>query len=69
MSENSHFDKLVNAGQPIGEIIGVDRFLIKVKGLQPINTHALVMFDDGSKGFVQHILKITLRSCTWVLNR
>ena len=51
MSENSHFDKLVNAGQPIGEIIGVDRFLIKVKGLQPINTHALVMFDDGFQGF------------------
>ena len=45
MSENSHFDRLVDAGQPIGEVIAVERFLIKAKGLQPINTHALVMFE------------------------
>ena len=56
MSDNRHFDQLVAAGQPIGEVIGVDRFLVRVKGLQPINSRALVMFEDGSKGFVQHIL-------------
>lgn len=54
---NQHFDKLVESGKPIGEIIGVEKFLIKVKGLQPCRIHALVMFDDSSKGFVHQILK------------
>lgn len=57
MSDNKHFDQLVNAGHPVGEIIAIDRFMIKVKGLSPINTHALVMFEDGSKGFVQHVFE------------
>ena len=55
MSDNKHFDKLVASGQPIGEVIGVDHFLISIKGLQPVNLRALIMFEDGSKGFVQHI--------------
>jgi F-type H+-transporting ATPase subunit alpha len=54
-SGNQHFDKLVAAGNPIGEVIAVDRFLVKVHGLQPCNIHALVMFEDGSKGFVHQI--------------
>lgn len=53
---NQHFDKLVEAGKPVGEIIGVEKFLVTVKGLQPCRIHALVMFEDGSKGFVHQIL-------------
>ena len=53
---NQHFDKLVDAGRPVGEVIAVEGFLIKVKGLQPITIHALVMFEDGSKGFVHQLL-------------
>ncbi len=56
VADNKHFARLVEAGNPVGEVIGVDRFLIKVKGLHPVNIHALVMFEDGSKGFVYHIL-------------
>ncbi len=52
---NQHFDKLVAAGHAVGEVIAVDRFLIKVRGLQPVSMHGLVMFEDGSKGFVQRI--------------
>ncbi len=52
---NQHFDKLVEAGKPVGEVIGVEKFLIKVKGIQPCRIHALVMFEDGSKGFVHQI--------------
>lgn len=52
-----HFQKFVDAGQPVGEVIAVNNFLITVRGLQPVNVHALVTFDDGSKGFVQHILE------------
>jgi F-type H+-transporting ATPase subunit alpha len=57
MSNSRHFDQLVAAGRPVGEVIGVDRFLVRVKGLQPINLKALVMFEDGSKGFVHRILE------------
>ncbi len=54
-SGNRHFDKLVGAGKPIGEVIAVDKFLVKVHGLQPCSIHALVLFEDGSKGFVHQI--------------
>ena len=56
MSDNRHFDQLVAQGRPVGEVFAVDRFLVRVKGLQPVNLHALIMFDDGSKGYVHHIL-------------
>ncbi len=50
-----HFDKLIAAGNPVGEVIAVDKFLIKARGLQPCAVHALIMFEDGSKGFVSQI--------------
>ncbi len=50
-----HFEHLVESGQPVGEVIAVNQFLVRVRGLHPITAHALVMFEDGSKGFVQHI--------------
>jgi F-type H+-transporting ATPase subunit alpha len=55
-SSNQHFEKLVAAGNPIGEVIAVEKFLIKIRGLQPCAVHALIMFDDGSKGFVQQVM-------------
>lgn len=54
-SGNHHFDKFVAAGNPIGEVIAVDKFLVKMSGLQPVAVHALVMFEDGSKGFVHQV--------------
>ncbi len=57
MSDNKHFDQLVAAGNPVGEVISVDRFLVRVRGMQPVNTHALVMFQNGTKGFVQYIFE------------
>ncbi len=53
---NQHFDQLVAAGNPVGEVIAVDKFLIQASGLQPCTLHALIMFEDGSKGFVHQIL-------------
>lgn len=55
MSDNKHFDQLVAAGKPVGEVIAVDKFLVKVRGLRPCTIHALIMFEDGSKGFVHQI--------------
>lgn len=54
-SGNQHFDKLVESGNPVGEVIAVEKFLIKAHGLQPCAVHALVMFEDGSKGFVHQV--------------
>ncbi|MFZ1323782.1 MAG: sodium-transporting two-sector ATPase [Candidatus Saccharimonadales bacterium] len=54
---NLHFQKLVEAGNPVGEVVGVNQFIVMVKGLQPANAHAIVMFEDGSKGFINHVLE------------
>lgn len=54
-SPNKQFDKLVKSGQPVGEVVAIEKFMIKVKGLQPSRVHALVMFDNGEKGFVHQI--------------
>ena len=57
---NKHFTNLVEKGHPVGEIIGIDKFLIRVRGLSPVNVHALVMFEDGSKGMVYQVLDGTV---------
>ncbi len=56
-ADNRHYERLVAAGKPVGEVVAVDRFLIRVRGLHPVNTHALVMFADGTKGLVHHVLE------------
>ncbi len=56
MSTNGrHFKSLVDNGHPVGEVIAVEQFLVKVTGLQPCNPRSLVMFEDGTKGFVHQI--------------
>lgn len=54
---SKHFQQLVDAGRPVGEVISIDSFLVRVKGLQPVGVHSLIMFADGSKGFVHHIFE------------
>lgn len=58
---NQHFDRLVADGQPVGEVIAVEKFLVTVHGLQPCAIHALVMFEDGSKGFVNQVTDTTVK--------
>jgi F-type H+-transporting ATPase subunit alpha len=55
MSNAKHFDGFVKKGNPVGEVIAVERFLVKVRGLQPCTINTLVMFEDGSKGFVNQV--------------
>ena len=57
MAESKFFDKLVESGNPVGEIIGIDSFMVSVKGLQPTNVHATVRFDDDTRGYVHQILE------------
>lgn len=54
---NNHFTFLVKNGKPVGEVIAVDKFHVSVRGLQPVNLNALILFDDGSKGVVRHVLE------------
>lgn len=53
--KSKHYDFLVSKGKPVGEVIAVNRYLVSVRGLQPVRLHALVIFEDGSKGIVQKI--------------
>jgi F-type H+-transporting ATPase subunit alpha len=55
MASNQHFQKLVESGSPVGEVVSIDRFLVKVRGLKDASVRALVMFDDGSKGLTHQV--------------
>ena len=55
MEQSKQFESLVAAGNPVGEVIGIDSFLIKIKGLQPTNVRALIRFDDDTRGYVHHV--------------
>jgi F-type H+-transporting ATPase subunit alpha len=55
MFDNNLFQKLIESGKPTGEIIGVDRFLVTVKGLDGIAANALVLFENGQQGMVREI--------------
>lgn len=57
MPASTHFQKLVDDGRPVGEVIAVNSFLVVVKGLQPVNIHSLIVFEDGSHGFTRDILQ------------
>ena len=50
------FEKLVESGNPVGEIIGIDSFMVSIKGLQPTNVHATVRFEDDTRGYVHQVL-------------
>lgn len=57
MANADFFTKLVAAGSPVGEVVGIDSFMIHVKGLQPTNVHAIVRFDDDTRGYVHQVLE------------
>ena len=51
------FQKLVDAENPVGEIIGIDSFMVSVKGLHPANVHATVRFQDDTRGYIHQVLE------------
>lgn len=51
----SQFQKLVKGGRQVGEVIAVDKFMIKIRGMQNVNVHALILFEDNSKGYVHDV--------------
>lgn len=57
MADGKKFEKFVAGGNPVGEIIGIDSFMVSVKGLQPANVHATVRFDDDTRGYIHQVLE------------
>lgn len=55
MYDNSAFEQLVAAGNSTGEVVGVERFLLKIKGLDGAPVGALVMFQTGQRGLVREV--------------
>lgn len=60
MFDNPKFAKLVSEGQPTGEVIAVDRFLVTVRGLGEIAVNALVYFENGHQGMVREVRENTV---------
>jgi F-type H+-transporting ATPase subunit alpha len=58
--DNPKFAKLVAEGKPTGEVIGVDRFLVTVRGLGEVAVNALIYFDNGHQGLVREVRSDTV---------
>jgi F-type H+-transporting ATPase subunit alpha len=54
--DNETFEQLVIAGNATGEVIGVERFLIRVKGLDGVPVGALILFQNGQQGLVREVV-------------
>ena len=57
MPDAKIFAGCVDKGNPVGEIIGIDSFMVQVRGLQPANVHAVVRFEDDTRGYVHEIFE------------
>ena len=55
MFDNAKFSQLVADGKSTGEVVGVDRFLVTVRGLGEVAVNALVYFDNGHQGLVREV--------------
>jgi len=51
----SEFQRLVDAGQPTGEVTAVRRFMVQVTGLETAAAGAVVMFENGEHGWVRTV--------------
>lgn len=55
MYDNSLFQKLVAGGHSTGEVVGTDRFLIRIKGLDGVAAGGLILFESGQSGMVREV--------------
>lgn len=55
MFDNATFQQLVDAGNPTGEVVACDRFLVSVKGLDGVGIQAMVVFENGERGMVHEV--------------
>lgn len=55
MYDNSAFEEMISIGNPTGEVIGVERFLIKIKGLDGAPVGALAMMQSGERCVIREV--------------
>ncbi|HET9412061.1 MAG TPA: sodium-transporting two-sector ATPase [Candidatus Saccharimonadales bacterium] len=55
MFDNRLFQNLATKGNSTGEVIGSDRFLVSVKGLDGVAINAMVLFESGERGLVSEV--------------
>ncbi len=55
MFDNTLFQQLVDDKHSTGEVIGSDRFLVYIKGLDGVASGALVVFENGERAVVRDI--------------
>jgi F-type H+-transporting ATPase subunit alpha len=60
LDDNPKFAKLVAAGNATGEVIGVDRFIVTVRGLGEVSVNALIYFSNGHQGLVREVHEETV---------
>jgi F-type H+/Na+-transporting ATPase subunit alpha len=53
--DNDLFQQLIDAKHATGEVVGSDRFLVSVKGLDGVAANALVVFESGERGMVREV--------------
>ena len=55
MSNNKLYTDLVNKGNQTGEAISIQKFLVRVQGLDKVKIGAVVVFETGEDGIVQGV--------------
>lgn len=55
MFDNALFQQLIDDKHPTGEVVGSDRFLVYIKGLEGVAANALIVFENGQRGMVRDI--------------
>lgn len=55
MQRPETFERLVATGNPTGEVVGVDRFLLKISGLGEVAVGAIVLLESGQRCLVREI--------------
>ncbi|MDN5275396.1 MAG: atpA [Candidatus Saccharibacteria bacterium] len=53
MFDNAAFQRLIDADNLTGEVVGVNSFIIEVKGLEGVRLGTQVLFEDGQRGLVR----------------
>lgn len=53
MFDNQAFQRLVEADNLTGEVVGANSFIVEVKGLEGVRLGAQVLFQDGQRGLVR----------------
>lgn len=55
MFDNHIFQKLVEADNLTGEVVGVNSFMVEIKGLEGVRLGANILFEDGQHGIVREV--------------